>query len=76
MRAPVGYSCQWLSGAPDIFKIKITGGNIKPLFEAAALAFFGVWDLPASGHCLTQPFIHLHSRIFPKIHTHFSKKSP
>lgn len=24
-RAPVGYGCQWLSGAPDIFKIKIRG---------------------------------------------------
>lgn len=33
--APAGQSCQWLSGAPDILKIKIRERKIKPPFEAA-----------------------------------------
>lgn len=78
--APIGQSCRWLSGAPDIFKIKIRGKKNQTLFEAAAPAFFGVQSLlptPAHGPrlCLTQPFIYLCSRTFPKIYMHFNKKA-
>lgn len=41
VRAPVGPSCQWLSGLQTFLRSKSVGRYIKPIFEAAAPAFFG-----------------------------------
>lgn len=37
-------------GRQTFLRSKSGGENIKPLFEAAAAAFSGVWDLPPSAH--------------------------
>lgn len=73
---PIGPSGWWLSGAPDIFKIKI-GGKVSNHFLKLLLQFSVECRVssppPAPGTVLTQPFIYLHSRTFPKTYVHFNK---
>ena len=60
VRVPVGQSSPWLSGAPDIFKIKIRGKHIKPLFEVAAPGFLWSAGSPARPppQALSDPAFH------------------
>lgn len=80
LEPPLAKAAGGCLGLQTFLRSKSGGKKNQTLFEAAAPAFFGVQSLlPTPTHgprlCLTQPFIYLCSRTFPKIYMHFNKKA-